>query len=123
MSYAPTELKAWIGGYVGPSYEIERSESGVVYRVYERGYDVHHTETIPKNDRSWKRFIEDLEMIGVWGWKPVYQGDSSPDATTWYVHIHADGKTVESKGINLYPPAFTEFLRSMRTLLEGRHFA
>jgi hypothetical protein len=120
---APVIFKTWIGGFVGPSYEVELIDGELTYRVFERGYDVHNTETFSPNDSDWRRFRETVDRIDLWSWAPVYNGESLPDATTWFIHLKMAAGEVTSTGINLYPPLFVDYMHAVRDLLGGRHFA
>lgn len=123
MKTTPFVFKTGIGGFVGPSYEVERTDEGLLYTVYERGYTVHITETITPSTDDWRHFTHAMDSIGIWSWKPLYQKDGASDATTWFVDLRNGYQEITSKGLNLYPPLFTEYLRAVRTLLGGRHFA
>lgn len=123
MVVTPVFFKTWIGGFVGPSYEVELLNDELVYRVFERGYDVHSIETLSPTDSDWRRFQETVDRINVWSWEPVYNGESLPDATTWFVHLTISADEITSTGINLYPPLFVDYMHAVRDLLDGRHFA
>ncbi|MFW5642554.1 MAG: hypothetical protein ACOCYQ_00875 [Alkalispirochaeta sp.] len=123
MNSVPVFFKAWIGGFVGPSYELELVDGELHYRVFERGYEMHKNEVLTPNDNDWRRFLSQVDAVSLWQWEPVYQGQPAPDGTTWFVHLEDGTRTIESKGLNLYPPLFTDYLRAVRALTGGRHFA
>lgn len=123
MESVPVFFKTWIGGFVGPSYEVELIDGDLRYRVFERGYEMHKNEIITPGERDWRRFLAQADAVSIWEWVPVYQGDPAPDGTTWFVHLVDGRRHVLSKGLNLYPPLFTDYLRAVRALTGGRHFA
>ena len=123
MNYRPITFESWIGGFVGPSYELEYSDGALIYRVYERGYDIHKSEVLAPDDTAWRRFMEAVTVADIWGWEETYQGQSSSESTTWFINLETERHRVISKGINTYPPSFTDYLRAVRTLIEGRQFA
>ena len=109
--------------FVGPSYEVELVNDKLAYRVFERGYDVHDVEMLSPTDVDWRRFRETVDRINLSSWAPVYNGESIPDATTWFVHLKMPNRECTSTGINLYPPLFVDYMHAVRDLLGGRHFA
>jgi hypothetical protein len=123
MKSTPVFFKTWIGGFVGPSYEVELVEGDLHYRVFERGYEIHRNEIVTPSESDWRRFLTQADAVSLWQWQPVYQGDPAPDGTTWFVHLVDETRHVVSKGLNLYPPLFTDYLRAVRALTGGRHFA
>ncbi len=123
MSYRPIIFESWVGGFIGPSYELEYTDDALLYRIYERGYDIHKSEVLRPDDKAWRRFLESVTAANIWAWEQTYQGQNSNDSTTWFVHLETEKHAVISKGINIYPPSFTDYLRCVRTLIEGRQFA
>jgi hypothetical protein len=119
----PTQLESWIGGYLGPSYKVALAEDGILYEVYERGYELHDSELIVPSAGAWTQFLRKLDLCGVWDWQERYQGPDAPDGTSWYVAVATANRSIVSRGINHYPPGFVDFMRALRHLLDGRNFA
>lgn len=122
-SIKPKAFEAWIGGYLGPSYRLELTAEGLVYEIYERGYELYASETLEPSTAEWSRFLNDVALSGIWDWDDRYKGEDGGDGTTWYVTLQAGSQTVVSRGLNHYPPGFVDFLRCVRRLLAGRHFS
>ena len=119
----PGTLDVWIGGYLGPSYKVILEGESLVYEVYERAYELFSTERITPGIGDWTRFLTHLDGCGFWQWETVYKDDTASEGTTWYAHINVAGREFTSRGLNVYPPGFVDYLRAMRGLLGGRQFA
>ena len=125
---------------MGPSFSVELSESGLLYRHCEHGYEEWQTELIEVSDRRWKRFREKLDAIAIWEWQPEYANPGVQDGTHWHVIVAYDDVQIRSQGDNDYPgsasffisadPAnsttndnsFKQWLAAVRRLIGGRAF-
>jgi hypothetical protein len=122
-SQLPTTLEAWIGGYLGPSYKVRLDDSTIIYEIYERAYEFFSAEQVTPRPADWSRFLTHLDGCGFWAWDEVYSSDDGTEGMTWYVTVELGSRSHTSRGLNMYPPGFVEFLRAMRGLLNGRQFA
>jgi hypothetical protein len=120
---APSLLRLYIGGFLGPSYTVTWQGSGLLYEP--------DSLWLEPTDREWEQFWDRCDELRVWDWKPEYHA-SSPvmDGTSWEVHIVCRRGSVNSSGSNAYPPGggmnetkkFRAFCEVVSALVEGNPF-
>lgn len=136
----PTQFKATIGGFFGPSYAVELTPEGDLRYAHNPrtfvsdGPDTTR-ETVTVAPAAWTAFCRELDTAGAWQWKPSYVDGSVHDGTSWSFEITVDGKSMKSGGYNAWPggsvsspPApggdvsFSTWLHAVSTLVGGRAF-
>jgi hypothetical protein len=133
MSFKPTQLHLYIGGFTGPSYSLKMTKNGLIYST--RNFDPEDiTATITPTEADWQAFITTLDRLDVWSWKKRYLNLDVCDGTQWSVLISHGNQLVQSGGDNAYPSRtgetddpskgdiFDLFLCAVRKLIGGRAF-
>ena len=125
----PELFKLYVGGFLGPSYEIELEGDGLVYRLSEDGPEPQAVLRIDPGTRRWRSFWKRMDALEVWNWLPHYPNPGVTDGTGWSVEISKGERWVSSHGSNNYPDRgglpdcsepsreFREFCRAVRRLL------
>jgi len=128
-SLEPPELfSASIGGYMGPTYAVEKVKRGVQYRRYESGYELREIRMIRPDEEAWATFRRALDEIGVWDWLPEYADPGIMDGTGWSLELKWGDRAISTGGSNGYPggspdsPEFRGFLDAISSLIGGRPF-
>ena len=119
----PRALSAYIGGYMGASYEVRLCESVLEYKVYSRGYEHRSTEEIIPSDAAWRVFRAAVSSAGIRKWEESYVQEDVCDGTSWSFDIDFGDHRVSSDGSNDFPDDFGALLEAIQTLLGGREFA
>jgi len=135
MHTKPRRLRISIGGFMGPSYEVERVRGELQYRSCERGYANWETHTVPVTDEQWATFRGTLDSLDVWQWEKEYPDPGFCDGTHWELNIAYADRRSRSQGTNNYPgrnptesgapeetDVFEEFTKAVQSLLGGRDF-
>jgi hypothetical protein len=136
----PTQFKATIGGFFGPSYAVELAPDGDLRYAHNPKTFVSEDadtvrETVQVAPEAWTAFCRTLDAAGVWRWKPSYVDGSVHDGTSWSFEITVDGQSMKSGGYNAWPggsvsspPApggdtsFATWLQAVSALVGGREF-
>ena len=119
---SPSKLEIFVGGGPEPAYSVESIGTMLRYTCIDQHGSP--TEDISPTEEDWNRFKDTLEDLNVWNWKPSYSTSGIIlDGTSWSISAHWDGQEIESKGSNAFPSRFGEFLDSVSSLIDGRHFS
>ena len=114
----PHFLNIYIGGFLGPSYEIISDGLTIRYKAVNS-----IEEVFTPDEKTWKKFRESLNKVNAWGWNSKYIDPKIKDGTTWGVIIvDENGKQIHTYGRNAYPNKFNDFLAAVRELVGGREF-
>ena len=130
----PEGFEVSIGGYMGFSYSVSKSEKGLLrYTSFSQGYTPYETVTVTPSDEDWEIFRKALDDLDVWNWQPEYPNPDVCDGTQWGIEIHWGEKKIASRGDNNYPGTagslsetsdeFSRFLAAVRRLIGNRNFA
>lgn len=115
--WQPPRVSAAIGGYMGESYEIEGDNSSVLYRRFERGYQLSEERQVVLARHAWSQFLHELEAFGVWSWEARYEDPGVVDGTSWSLSLIGRGKRIVSNGTNAYPAGFDGFCEAVSRLV------
>lgn len=123
---APDPLHFGIGGFNGPSWDVELKAGVLVVRETRAGYVDGKETIVTPTPEAWSQFWQTAEIIGVWQWQPEYFDHDILDGTQWELELTHAGRTVKCDGSNAYPgangpnygrnTAFARFLKTLRTL-------
>ena len=128
MSFQPENFEASIGGYFGPSYDVELQSDGSL--LYFQNSDIIIPTANAKNrngitvtEDQWREFRKALDMANVWKWKDYYDSDIL-DGTQWNLRVEYKDAFLQSGGSNSFPPKqeFELFRTAVADLLGGRDF-
>ena len=98
-----SRLEVHSGGYMGPSFSIEKDGNVLLYKTYGSGYSLKKTEKFKPSAQEWSRFWKTCDQIGIWEWQPRYENLTVNDGFSWRVFIEFDHKKFESSGSNDVP--------------------
>lgn len=128
----PAVFRVGIGGFWGPSYEVEWLDAELHYRWEREGR--HGQEVIIPSVEHWRQLKGALDRIKVWKWAHHYE-QPVLDGTGWSLQVEWGQQTLETSGSNAYPtrtgaqsagfdptPPFKEFLAAISRLVGGRTF-
>jgi len=131
----PKSFSASIGGFFGPSYQVELKDGKLYYRSYRGNPNRARRITITPTPEQWAKFRAALDAIHIWKWKARYDNQYVNDGTQWSLSITYDDRALTSGGSNSYPkkdgvpnnqPEFTRpfeaWLKAVRDLTGGREF-
>lgn len=122
----PDRFLFGIGGYGGPSYEVEFT-AGVLHVRSGVGHGAWREKTtVTPSPEAWSQFWQAVDAIGAWQWQPEYFDHDVLDGTQWELELAHAGSSVKCEGSNAYPgangpsygrnTAFARFLKAIRTL-------
>ena len=93
-----------LGGFGGPNYGVEWTGESLRYESSQAfGEGREATELVP-DPPSWREFWATLDELGFWDWRPDYTDFSVQDGTSWSLEVAREGRRIESRGVNSYPP-------------------
>lgn len=100
----PETFEFYIGGSVGPSLYVRLVDGRLLYeRASGGGYSGIVMEANPAPE-EWARFMETVEHLDIFGWKPEYiTAHSCCDVTYWHLRLEIDGRSITARGANAYP--------------------
>ena len=102
----PNVVKLFIGGAFGPSYEV--LSDGFTVR-YKKGNNMFLLKTkkginLTPSLKQWSDFLNTLDSIDAWNWKPRYANTNILDGTSWrFIMVDPDKRIINSSGSNAYP--------------------
>ena len=131
----PKVFKAFIGGFMGPSYSFELNGDTIAYQESRAGKP-SPMKNIKPTAAQWTAFRKAADEINVWRWVAEYPNENVLDGTHWSLEIlFPDGTAVKSKGSNSYPGrdgkangspqvtrAFQYYLDAIKALTDGQAF-
>ena len=119
----PLQFQTYIGGYFGPSFDVELQEDGRLAYSAREGEKEAVSEILSVEHTVWAEFRSALEYACVRDWADKY---NSPilDGTQWGLEIAYTDWQKKCHGSNNYPPSgqFEIFLQAVRKLTGGRPF-
>lgn len=100
----PTAFEFYIGGSVGPSLYVRLVDERLLYEwASGGGYSGVVMEASP-TPGEWARFLETVDLIGVWEWEQEYiSAYSCCDVTYWHLQLEIDDHHITTRGANAYP--------------------
>lgn len=106
-----SSIRAYIGGYCGPCYEVELDfENNKLIWIEKANLDeTEDSITKPIDLDKHNYIIENLKTINLLGWKANYKDPGVCDGTQWSIDIKSDGKTIHKSGSNNYPITWDMF--------------
>ena len=125
MSSLRTELmrfEVYVGGFMGPSYSVEKDDDVLLYKTYGDGYSLEKTQRIEPSPQEWKRFFDVCDQIGIWEWQERYENPQIMDGFSWRVVVELGGKRLDTSGSNEGPDNLDVLLGSVSELLGGAVF-
>lgn len=116
-------LKAFIGGAMGPSYNIKIYENNILYNSCGSFGDDKQEELIRVSDEELIEFKYIINELKMEKWKKEYVSkDIIMDGTSWSIYLYLDDKFIKSSGSNSYPKSFNKFCRVIKKFI-GREFS
>ncbi len=94
----------------GKVLQFEKSVSGKTTRK----------EKITPSEESWKKFWQEMNVIGIWEWNAEYIDKQLADGHSWEVLLEYGDKKIHSRGSNLYPAQFERYEKAVLGLLGER---
>ena len=92
-----TRLIFSIGGFGGPHYEVRWSRGKLTYRT-----DDSQVKVVP-SAQAWENFWAEMNRIGVWGWRRVYDDGQTLDGCQWEFDLGNGEQSVKCFGSNQFP--------------------
>jgi len=129
MNIYPEKFEASIGGFLGPSYEVELQSDGTLHYMdnMDSPYDIpirgKERSGITVSEDQWREFREALDNANVWSWKEYYDSEVY-DGVQWGLTIKYGDAYVSSGGSNNYPPEeeFKQFEAAVMRLIGDKDF-
>ena len=136
LSPVPKHFSAYVGGFLGPSFQAEVHDGILIYTRFGPGHSKPVHTTIKPTARQWREFRQTLDELKVWQWHPEYL-PSGPvmDGTQWSLDIAYRDHALKVHGDNSYPDAagkpngkpeptksFNRYLNAIEGLSGGRTF-
>jgi len=130
----PVVFEVSIGGYFGPSYNLQWDGSTLDYEEYGDHNGFVRKSALTPTDKEWKRFWLACDRAALWRWKKSYDNPDIVDGTNWSIHIKILHREIKSRGSNAfpaeenqadcgdYPRPFRIFLRAVKKLIGGLSF-
>ncbi len=121
----PTRFHVAVGGYTGPSYDVELHDGLLRYTRSDYGFQTVEQTELDVGDHSWERFRDLLDQLDAWSWlRDYHPHESIVDGTSWSLRIRWGRRHLTADGSNGYPPGWERFCRGLSAiLLRGRPFA
>ncbi|HEY3375796.1 MAG TPA: hypothetical protein VGK02_12190 [Candidatus Aquicultor sp.] len=123
----PTQFDVAVGGCFGPTFTVRLDEDKLVYEKSSGAYSLGKAQSIRPTGEQWARFWDEIDVIGAWRWRPLYE-KAGEEGAHWYVHISVNDHIVTSEGDGAFPgndtgsgpsKEFERFLTALRELLGG----
>jgi len=77
-------------------------------------------EEITPSEKSWKKFWEEMDAIGIWTWDAEYINKELVDGRSWEVLLEYGDKKIRSGGSNMYPAQFKRYETAVLELQQHR---
>lgn len=103
LTMSSQSLIAFIGGYTGPSYRIEKAGDVIKYIAWEYGYSNPKEIIVEPTSKQWESFWKVCKDIGVDTWATKYPNPGICDGTSWEIKIHSEHFSASSSGDNSFP--------------------
>jgi hypothetical protein len=112
-------LVAHIGGYPGPSYQVNVDFIHNCFYFFEWKMDSFFPQQKPKiiPIGSVEQFKRELCRIRPWNWHRDYHRDTLIlDGTSWSIKLKTKGKIYESEGFESFPKEWKKFTKAIADL-------
>ena len=106
--FRPKHLRAYIGGYFGPSYAIELTGDTLFYTARTNELIQRELPMVEPTDEQWRAFRRTLDYINVWQWQAHYPNPGVCDGTNWSFEVAYSDHALDTGGDNNYPDAHGE---------------
>jgi hypothetical protein len=118
-----SNIKAYVGGYSGPNYEVELDfENKQLIWNGKGNLDETEESVIKTMDvDEYNNIIEELKIINLLNWKANYIDPGVLDGTQWSVEIQTDERMIRKSGSNRYPRTWNKFC-SLIEKITGKAF-
>ena len=130
----PQRFHTRIGGFTGPTYEVQLQDGHLEYARFDGGHNSRHVRVRPTLEQ-WTEFRRELDAIKIWRWRAEYVNLRVADGTQWSLDVAFPDRAIKTQGSNEYPgtmpdssgvssasEAFTRYLKAVQRLLGGRAF-
>ncbi len=101
----PKHFSASIGGFLGPSYQLELHGDTLTYTASKSGQRDPQRATITPTPEQWRDFREALDALKVWQWRASYPSNGTMDGTQWALDVEYADHALKTSGSNCYPDA------------------
>ncbi|MDR3405497.1 MAG: hypothetical protein P4L99_23580 [Chthoniobacter sp.] len=131
----PERFNAYIGGFLGSSYQLELHDGVLTYTKFEGGHNNPKRTTVTPTAESWRDFRKTLDDLKVWRWRVTYPSNGTSDGTQWSLDVAYADHTIKTHGDNSYPDsvgkpngqpepteAFKRYLDAVKKLTGGKTF-
>ena len=131
----PKQFHAYIGGFMGLSYNVELRGGRITYSVFEGHSSKPNATTITPTAAQWCEFRQALDGLKIWHWLGDYPSQGVMDGTQWSLDIVYADRVLKTKGDNNYPDdtgkpngkpeptsTFNCYLAAVKKLLGGENF-
>ncbi len=131
----PTSFSAYLGGFLGPSEQIEL-HGGTLSFTASGGHYRHPIQmSITPTAAQWLKFRQALDALNVWRWRKNYPNNGAQDGTQWSLSIAYPDHKITTRGDNNFPNAdgkpngnpeatktFEDFKDAVKKLTGGKAF-
>jgi hypothetical protein len=117
--YLPTKLRVWSNSFRGNT-TLMVWDGRVLQLEKSVGGKKAPREEITPSEKSWKKFWEEMDAIGVWTWNTEYINKNLADGHDWDVLLEYGDKKIHSIGCNMYPAQFKRYEKAVLELQEER---
>lgn len=134
-SPAPRQFSASIGGFLGPTYQLEWRDGTLTYTSFSPGQTKPKRAKVTPTAAQWREFRQALDDLKVWQWRAAYPSRGVQDGTQWALEITYADHAIKTRGDNNYPGAngkpnddpnatksFNRYLDAVTKLIGGKTF-
>ena len=131
----PKHFSAYIGGFIGASYQLELRDGILTYTTFSRGHTNPKHAKVTPTATQWREFRQALDDLKVWQWRASYPSRGTADGTQWSLDVAYPDHAIKTDGDNSYPDAtgkpngkpeptkaFNRFLDAVTKLIGGKTF-
>jgi hypothetical protein len=117
------KVKASIGGYFGPEYNIEINLKEGYFEWTEKENQTAVAECVKDNLNESEIFdiIDKIKMIDLLNWKRKFINSEIMDGTCWSSEIFKNKKSIRIHGVNDYPKEWELFCKLIKDV-SGKPF-
>ena len=118
-----SNIKAYVGGFFGPNYEVELDfeNNKLIWNEKTNLVDIEDSVTKDIDLEQYNYIIGNLKFIKLLGWKRNYIDPGICDGTQWSIDIKSGDKTIHKSGSNNYPRTWEMFCRLIEEIT-GKKF-
>ena len=131
----PKHFSAYIGGFMGSSYQLELHGGVLIYTTFGDGHTNPERSTVTATATQWREFRQTLDDLKVWQWLASYPSNGTADGTQWSLDVAYADHAIKTRGDNSYPDAagktngkpeltkaFKRYLDAVKELTGGKAF-